>query len=1140
MKKISRLLLVVTLVLGTILAATLSAQAAWSGTVATSFYSGNGTKSNPYVVRTESQLAYFAKQMVDGNNFEGQYVSLEKDLDMTGATWTASGKSFAGTFLGNGHTITINARFFYKIEILGKVDWLNLKGTETLTDPLMCEYNYGTIQNCRVEGNVYGDDTSAESLLCYENQGTVVNSSGFGSVVGYGDDCSVWVGWIAKSTGTIKNCYTVLNVSGSAPGRYNTLHKGEITASGTYENCYTSANAVANNAEFVAKLNQSLDVPGYVWAMDTANTNNGYPVIKKCLSATLQLSASTEPMFTYHSSTLTTTISCNVSGCTIYYTLDGSDPTTSTSRKTYGSSLTLSGDTVVTMVAYKGGEYSTVYRQCAVRMLGAGTASNPYQVSTKTEFCAVYLEPDKVYELTCDLDFTNGGYVHNGIVVEEWTPISLFSGTFDGNAHSITGLKSSNGGFIKSNTGVVCELRLLKHQLYKKDAGNFGPLVHSNSGRITRCYAEADPDVTLYTEVLFNYVGGLVGENGGTVSYCSTSGDIRASSSERYPLYFMGGIVGNNYGTVQSCYSDARIYGPSTNHDMGSNTAGIAVGGKVCDCRFDGYCWNGGYDAWIGIAAHNSPGSSSTSAYRTYDGGAVFAYNSGSKVHRYTGNDAYKTTGTGEDLMEQAFPAFDFDTVWMITPDGPMPQGIMQANGKYYTKYSYTAPGIDTTGETRCYVNGGYPLEVFTLPASGVLMGTHGDNLRWKITADGVLTITGTGAMSGDEVYDFPWYYYGGNVIASQITSIVIGSGVTTIAPYAFYKSGATTVSLPNTVTSIGYEAFDRSNITELTLPASLEELDYSVFYGLNVTLTFTGDAPEFSLNTFNGATVTAYYPANNTTWTSDVLQQYGGSVTWIRNGNCRHDANWCSLVGKIEPDCTNSGYSGDKVCGLCGETTLIGSEVSSLGHSEVRNVGLVPTCTEEGYITVTCSRCDYSARKSLEALGHRIQIGEVDPFNVENNSAVPFVQNENTYTSANKSHSSSSEIRITALYDFTLVLTYSVSSETTHDKLTVLLNSTQKDVISGSVSDKVMELDLLAGDVVIVRYSKDGSVSTNKDQGWVALQYEKINLDTPAETVEPTCANDVACDYCQAIVKKALPHTPVTDDAVAPTCAPV
>ena len=40
MKKISRLLLVVTLVLGTILAATLSAQAAWSGTVATSFYSG--------------------------------------------------------------------------------------------------------------------------------------------------------------------------------------------------------------------------------------------------------------------------------------------------------------------------------------------------------------------------------------------------------------------------------------------------------------------------------------------------------------------------------------------------------------------------------------------------------------------------------------------------------------------------------------------------------------------------------------------------------------------------------------------------------------------------------------------------------------------------------------------------------------------------------------------------------------------------------------------------------------------------------------------------------------------------------------------------------------------------------------------
>ena len=32
----------------------------------------------------------------------------------------------------------------------------------------------------------------------------------------------------------------------------------------------------------------------------------------------------------------------------------------------------------------------------------------------------------------------------------------------------------------------------------------------------------------------------------------------------------------------------------------------------------------------------------------------------------------------------------------------------------------------------------------------------------------------------------------------------------------------------------------------------------------------------------FTRTTATAYYPADNSTWTEDVLQDYGGEITWV------------------------------------------------------------------------------------------------------------------------------------------------------------------------------------------------------------------------------------------------------------------
>ena len=76
-------------------------------------------------------------------------------------------------------------------------------------------------------------------------------------------------------------------------------------------------------------------------------------------------------------------------------------------------------------------------------------------------------------------------------------------------------------------------------------------------------------------------------------------------------------------------------------------------------------------------------------------------------------------------------------------------------------------------------------------PASVIASGSCGDNLTWTFTDDGVLSITGTGAM-----YDYgtgidaraPWYDN-----HDAITSVSIGDGVTSIGSYAFYDCAAVT-----------------------------------------------------------------------------------------------------------------------------------------------------------------------------------------------------------------------------------------------------------------------------------------------------------------------------------------------------------
>ena len=106
--------------------------------------------------------------------------------------------------------------------------------------------------------------------------------------------------------------------------------------------------------------------------------------------------------------------------------------------------------------------------------------------------------------------------------------------------------------------------------------------------------------------------------------------------------------------------------------------------------------------------------------------------------------------------------------------------------------------------------------------------GTCGKHLKWKLTAEGVLTITGTGKMQDWGGITRPWSPY------SNVKQVIIGDGVTTIGKWAFSGcSSLTSVTIPNSVTTIGDCAFvSCSSLTSITIPNSVTTIGSSAFLG--------------------------------------------------------------------------------------------------------------------------------------------------------------------------------------------------------------------------------------------------------------------------------------------------------------------
>jgi len=113
------------------------------------------------------------------------------------------------------------------------------------------------------------------------------------------------------------------------------------------------------------------------------------------------------------------------------------------------------------------------------------------------------------------------------------------------------------------------------------------------------------------------------------------------------------------------------------------------------------------------------------------------------------------------------------------------------------------------------------------LNAFGASRGTCGDNLTWRLDTNGILTISGSGAMTNWSFHSsVPWYSE-----RTNINQVVIGNNVTTIGGYAFRDCDSlTSIDIPNNVTTIEMYAFSYcDSLTSVSLGNSLTTIgDYA------------------------------------------------------------------------------------------------------------------------------------------------------------------------------------------------------------------------------------------------------------------------------------------------------------------------
>ena len=611
----------------------------------------DGSADHPYVITNAAGLDLLAQRMNGGTGYGGTYFKLMNDIAYPYATaWNAADSQennftrigtgpvpFYGTFDGQGHTIS-GIRIYSSDDRQGLFGYVNRGCVRnvTLADARnagqhlvggIAGHNRGTIENCHVTANVLigstGDNPSRHGGIAGYNEGTVDGCTS-SATLSQASECGGIVGCNRSEQNVVKNCLAVgvtiygnNNVGAIVGNEVGTLSHNYYSGCTVYnistEQSYTSCIG-CNRADIE---DNDGAVPGTLHTLTLASdiTATGIMVNQ---GGTISVVDGTTVTLSYNG-TLPT--GCIHEGYIV--TKDGTNPAETVevaeSNGVYSFTMPASNVTV-----------SAVFE--AIPWSGTGTSTDPYIIEypsqldllahrvngTHGETANNYYQ--KFFRLGADITYAHttawndaSSTENNYTAIGERPNFSTehpFSGTFDGDGHTVSGIRIYKGGsgwgnyfqglfgFLAGATVknvTVADARItgdINVGGIAGDANDNMDIQTDINSTIENCHVLSD--VTIHAVVSTDSHGGIAGNNRGTVSNCTSAATLTVKDGVTGCTAF-GGIVGYQLGGVIS-----------NNLAVGVTMPAGTSAGAICGCKQGGtFEYNYYSNCAVGTATSN-------------------------------------------------------------------------------------------------------------------------------------------------------------------------------------------------------------------------------------------------------------------------------------------------------------------------------------------------------------------------------------------------------------------------------------------------------------------------------------------------------------------------------------------------------
>ena len=388
----------------------------------TIFASGNGSKEDPYVIKTVTHL----RNLITSQTTKGKYYSLANDIhvnDTTDANWTQNSPAewythsqmiaFAGHFEGNGYSI---------YGLYSNTEPKKFTSDDTFSPTMRGTGLFPAVTGSAVIRNVHVRDSYLKGpgyvgaivghgSLANEGRATIVGCSADGSVSLYGESVGGIVG--GGGDGVIINyCYFTGKILHAAPGRGNGMVGDLWKKNQEVANCYS-----------VGYTNYRT-IPNYILALYGTEKNEGTTALTK------------DQMTGENAKKYMTELDWEV-----WYVVDGKTPQLKVVPESKSILFTYDGKV--------GEPWSGLF--AAGFAGGSGTAEDPYLIETPEQLAYLvaghYSENFRHYKINADIKINDTSYEGWERNARSWFDDYLvFRGQLDGAGHIISGLYFDTAG----------------------------------------------------------------------------------------------------------------------------------------------------------------------------------------------------------------------------------------------------------------------------------------------------------------------------------------------------------------------------------------------------------------------------------------------------------------------------------------------------------------------------------------------------------------------------------------------------------------------------------------------------------------------------------------------------------------------